>query len=328
MYAPFLRKNYYNRNSYIAIQNTSTETATIAVNYTDHNGVALPSARQTAQVPPYTTKIFYQNDNASLPAAFHGSAVITGTAPLAVIVNDANSGTSLSESGFESYNGFAAGATKVYLPKLTVNYYNYQSGVQIQNTGTAPATMTITYNYGGITATKTSPLIQPGRAWAAYLANKPASGLPEAMNGSGSAVVTSLQPMVAVVSERNESFGFEAITSGVTEDDSTSIVLFPKFDSQYYDYDGGIQIQNLGTTSTTLTATFSMQGRPDVQKTSPLIAPGSSDRWHGPNVGLGSGFVGAVVVTSSNSQKIAGVYTSRNTVLRGDTYSAYNGIAK
>jgi len=331
VYAPFLRKNYYGRNSYIAVQNTLDVTATVGVIYIDHNGTELTAAEESAELPPFTSKIFYQSDNSSLPAGFHGSAIIDGgTTPIAVLVNDANVGTSPLSSGFESYNGFNAssGATKLYLPKLTVNYYDYQSGFQIQNIGSTAATMTITYNFNGSTASKTSPLIQPGQAWTVFLANKSVSGLPSAMNGSGSAIVTSAQPMVAVVSERNDIYGFEVISSGVGEGSGSDVILFPKFDSQYYDYDGGIQVQNIGDAPTTLTAVFSMQGRTDVVKTSPVLAPGESFRWHGPNQGLGTGFVGAVVVTSSSGEPIAGIYTSRNTVLAGDTYSAYNGINK
>lgn len=325
VYTPFLRKNYYGRNSYIAVQNTTSTATTVNVKYIDHNGAEVTT--DSAEVPAYSTKIFYQNDNAALPNGFHGSSIITASQPIAVLVNDANSGGTAKEAGFESYTGFNSGSTKLYLPKLTVNYYDYQSGFQIQNVGTQPATMTITYNFNGITATRSSPVIQPGQAWSAFLANKPASGLPESMNGSGSAVVTSAQPMVAVVSERNDVYGFEVISAGVADGSGTSVVLFPKFDSQYYDYDGGIQIQNIGNAPTTLTAVFSMQGRPDVIKTSPEIAPGASYKWHGPDQGLGANFVGAVVVTSSG-QPIAGVYTSRNTVMSGDTYSAYNGINK
>lgn len=330
VYAPLLRKNFYQYNSYIAVQNTASTTATVAVNYTDSAGTAIPAARQTANVPPFSTKIFYQNDNTLLPNGFWGSAVITGTQPLATVINVAAAGSSAATAGFESYNGFGSGATKLYLPKLTVNYYGYQGGFTIQNTGNAPATMAITYRYGANVYTKVSPLIQPGQAWGVFLATTANSGLPGGLSGVGSGVVTSAQPMVAIVSERNDTYGIDFASQGVADGSGTSTVLIPKFDSRFYDYDGGIQIQNLGTTTTTLRATFSMQGRTDKVVTSPPVGPGSSYAWYGPNVvpALGNGFVGSVVVVSLNSQPIAGVYTSRNVVLTGDSAGAYNGIQK
>ncbi|MHB1357114.1 MAG: hypothetical protein ACYCZF_14190, partial [Anaerolineae bacterium] len=330
VYAPMLRKNYYQYNSYVAVQNTGNTTATVVMNYTDHTGAPIGPARDTVQVAPFSTKIFYQNDNLNLPDNFSGSAVITGTQPLAVIVNIAAAGSSVATAGFESYNGFSSGVNKLYLPKLSVNYYDYQGGFTIQNTGNAAATMTITYYYGTSVYTQVSPMIQPGQAWGVFLANTAKSGLPAGLSGSGSGVVESAQPMVAIVSERNDVYGFDFASQGVADGSGTSTVLFPKFDSLYYDYDGGIAIQNMGATTTTLRATFSMQGRADVVVDSAPVGPGGSARWHGPNVvpSLGAGFVGSVVVISLNSQPIAGVYTSRNVVLSGDSAGAYNGIQK
>ncbi|MHB9033115.1 MAG: hypothetical protein ACYC6L_08705 [Anaerolineae bacterium] len=323
VYAPFLRKAYYGRNSYIAVQNTADAAATVYLTYIDHNGSTVGTGN--ASVPAYSTRIFYQNDTA-LPTGFHGSAVITSTVPLAVLVNDANSGADASSSGFESYNGFSAGATKIYLPKLSVNYYSYDSGFQIQNVGNVEATMTITYTFGATNYTKTSPSILPGQAWTVFLGNRDASGIPVGVNGSASAIVTSLQPMVAVVSERNLVYGFEVISAGVADGSGTDTVIFPKFNSQYYDYESGIQVQNVGTAPTRMQATFSMAGHTDVIVTSDAIAPGASAKWHGPAQGLGPNWVGSVVVVSLDSQPIAGVLTDRNIVLKGDTYSSYNGI--
>jgi len=330
-FAPYLRKGYYGRNSYMAVQNTSGSEATVYVSYRDGSGAALPTAGETAVVPEYSTKIFYQDASANLPSGFYGSAVITSTAPLAVVVNNANESTSYQTSGFESYNGFSSGAakTKLYLPKLTINYYGYQTGFQIQNAGTVAATMAMSYTFGSTSYYKTSPSIEPGAAWSVYLANYPKSGLPEGLSGPGAAIVTSGQPMVGVVIENKSDLGYSAISSAVPDGSGSSTVLFPKFDRTYYDYNGGIQVQNLGTVATTLQATFSLAGRTDVTVTSDPVPPGGSAYWYGPNVsGLTEAFYGSVVVISLEDQPIAGVYTSKNGVKKGDSYTAYNGIQK
>lgn len=329
VYAPYLRKDYYGRNSYIAVQNTSGADATAYVTYRDATGAAITAANESAVIGAYSTKIFYQNDNTNLPAGFSGSAVITSTAPLAVVANNANAGTSVGTAGFESYNGFASsqGATKIFLPKLTVNYSDYQSSFTIQNAGTVAANMTITYTFGTNTWTKTSGLIQPGAAWSVYLATSSASGIPAGTSGPGSAVVTSSQPMVALVTEVKSTLGYSVISVGVADGQATDTVLFPKFDSEFSNYNSGIQIQNVGTTTTTVTLTFSKAGSPDVTK-SAQIGPGKSTAWYGPNLGLGAGWTGSVVAVSSGGVPIAGIHTNRNSALLGDTYTAYNGIAK
>lgn len=327
VYAPYLRKNYYDRNSYIAVQNTSDSAASITITYYKADGTQ--TATEQATISAYSTEIFHQNENANLDDGFHGSATIEGDAPLAVVVNNANAGTSTTSSGFESYNGMATGATTLYAPKLTVRYYDYQSSFTVQNMGTADATVTVNYDYGGTPYTHTSGPIAPGASWPVYLAAEAQSNLPATLSGSGSAVITSDQPLVGIVTEVNEALGYAVIWNAIPGGSGTDTILFPKFDRTYYDYNGGIQIQNIGTQDTTLTAVFSQSGRADVTVVSGPVAPGASTFWYAPNVqDLTENFSGSVVVVSSNGQPIAGVYTSRNDILTGDSYSAYNGIQK
>ena len=327
-YAPYLRKNYYGRNSYIAVQNTTGSTVNVTITYYNASGTEVDT--DTAAITAYSSQIFYQDMNGDLPDNYFGSAIVEGDGNIAVVVNNANAGTDVTTSGFESYNGFAAGATKLYMPKLTVNYYDYQSGFTVQNISTSAANMSITYTYGGNTYTKASPSIAAGAAWSVYLANSPVSGLPAGIVGSGSAIVTSDQPVVGVVTEVNDAAGFSVVWSAIADGSASDTVLYPKFDRAYYNYDGGIQIQNVGTTDTVLTATWSQTGLADVTKTSGTLAPGESTFWYGPDVaGLSSNFYGSVVVVSQSGSAIAGVYTSRNgDTSLGDTYSAYNGIQR
>ncbi len=323
VYAPYLRKNYSGRNSYIAVQNTSAESATVTITYRDNTGAEVAAARETATLSAYSTKIFYQNENAGLPNGFYGSAVINGTQPLAVVVNNANDGTRWDRSQFESYNGLTQSSTKLWIPKITANYSGYNTGLTIQNVGTAAATMELVSTFGNLT----SPLIQPGAAWAVYLP----SAFPSA-SGGGSATVTSSQPMVGVVTENKQEKGYGVVWSMIPDGSGTTTVLFPKFDRNYSGYNGGIQVQNIGTAPTRMQATFSKPGMTDLSITSPAPIPaGGSWSIYGPSVpGLPDGFNGSVTVVSLDGQPIAGIYTSKNDLPTavGDYYSAYNGINK
>lgn len=324
VYAPYLRKNYSGRNSYIAVQNTSTVAATVSITYRDNTGAVVSAATQTATLSPTTTMIFYQDSNAGLPNGFFGSAVVTGSQPLAVVVNNANDGTSWSRSQFESYNGLIQGATKLWVPKITANFSGYNTGLTIQNVGTAAATMQLVSTYGNLT----SPAIQPGAAWSIYLP----SAFPSAST-AGSATVTSSQPMVGVVTENKQEKGYGVVWSMIPDGTGTVTVLFPKFDRNFSGYNGGIQIQNIGSAPTRMQVTFS-GGNLVTDLTPPAsgyIAAGSSWTLYGPNVsGLPDGFFGSVTVVSLDGQPIAGVYTSKNdnATAMGDYYSAYNGIQK
>ena len=326
VFAPYLRKHFYGRNSYVAIQNTSDQQASVTVTYYDgQTGDQIAAATETWTIPAFTTKISYQDANNDLPSGFSGSAVIAGNQPLAVVVNNANAGTDVDTSGFESYNGLATGSTTLYLPKLTVNYYGYQSSFTVQNVGDAPADVTVTYTFGGDTYTQTRTGLAPNAAWAVYLATQ--STLPDGLVGAGAAVVTSNQPLVGLVTEVRREMGYAVISSAVAQGTATNAVLFPKFTYEYYNYSGGIQIQNISDQATTVTLVFSQAGRADVT-VSTSIPAGQSASWFGTHVpGLTQDFNGSVTAVS-DGQPIAGIYTERNNLQPGDTYVAYNGIQK
>jgi hypothetical protein len=334
LYAPYLRKAYYGYNSLIAVQNTTNAPADVSVMYYDHTGVMVDT--ETAQIPAFSNQIFYQDANADLPANFHGSAVIDGgSAPLAAVVNNAAAGNEadVTTAGYESYNAFTGGAALVYVPKVTVNYYDYQSGLTIQNIGNAPTSVRVDYKFGANNYTKTSPSpVQPNTSWGIFLANESVSGIPTGTTGSGSATVTSLdgQPVVVLVSERNDVTGYSVTWSGFADGSGAPSILFPKFDRTYYDYNGGVQIQNLGTQACMVCGTWSPVGGGDVNP--PClgpVAPGASVQWFGPNVaGLPDNSTSGVVIYSDNGEPLAGLYNFRNEVLAGDSGGAYNSMSK
>ncbi|MGZ4059983.1 MAG: hypothetical protein ACXVPU_13195, partial [Bacteroidia bacterium] len=68
------------------VQNAGANTVTVNLSYIDRYGVAV-SANETADIPGYSNKVFYQSDNTNLPANFLGAAKIVGTSEIAVIVN-------------------------------------------------------------------------------------------------------------------------------------------------------------------------------------------------------------------------------------------------
>jgi hypothetical protein len=335
VFAPYLRRNRYDYDSYMAIQNTSGTAATVNITYKELEGSTVPGSPQVLSIPAYATHIVYLNEVGILSDGFRGTAVITGTQPLAVIINAYDRrGTTGTTSGFESYNGFHVGSQQLFLPKLDVNYSGgYQSGINIQNIGNSPATMQITYDIQGNTYQKMSPVIQPGSAWQIYLAAESQSGIPAGTVGSGSAVVTSDQFIVATSSNANTNLGHDFIYNAIPEGASTGTLLFPKFEKRYtadLSWNGGIQVQNLANTATRFLVTYSGSTLgSDLSFWTDTIPGGASYRAYGPNVvGLPDNFAGAVVVVSENGNPIAGVYTGRHETKLGDSVNCYNSIPK
>jgi len=333
LYFPQLMKEYYGWNSYIAVQNTASSSASVTVQYYSSTGTLVATDVQT--VGPYTTYIFRQSENTSLSNGFVGSAKVTGTQELAGICNFYNSENTYIEAQFHSYNAFSGGATLLNVPRVVKDYYDYQSGLTVQNVGTSATTVTVTYYFGGTAYTQTSPSIDPNAAWGVYLGNEAA--LPATMagvNGTGSAKIESSgQPVVAIVNEDNRNVGFGVTYNAFLSGEETTSVLFPQVTAKFYGYCGGIQIQNVGTSTANLTITYSMSGRADVTK-SGTAEPGQSYSAFAANEGLGDDFNGSVVVTSN--QPIVGIanmaYRSdvdgRYGTKYGDSMTTNNGINK
>jgi hypothetical protein len=329
LYAPYLRKAYYGYNSYIAVQNTSNAPADVTVNYYSTAGAMVATESET--IPAFSNQIFYQDANGDLPAGFYGSAVIDGDGtPLAAVVNNAAAGNDadVTTAGFESYNAFTGGATKVYVPKLSLNYYDYQSGLSIQNIGAAATNVTVEYTFNNTPYVVGPYSVDPNTSKSIFLAS---SDLPGTVAGSGSAVVTSDgEPVVVLVSERNDVSGYSVVWNGFADGSGASSILYPKFDREYYNYNGGIQIQNVGDQACQICATWSPAGTgSDVNECQGPVEPGASAFWYGPNVGgLVDDWTGSVVVYSDNGEELAGVYTGVADALTGDSGSAYNAITQ
>jgi len=167
--------------------------------------------------------------------------------------------------------------------------------------------------------------------------------------GSGSAVVeSSSQPIVAIVNIDYRAYvgslanseGRGATYNAFLEGEATNTVFFSQVASRYYGYCGGIQIQNVGSSTATVTATFSASGFSDVT-VSASVAPGASVQWYAPNVTLSGSdpylqWNGSVVVTTDEGDLIVGVANNsvrvdtdtRYAVNYGDNYSEYNGVNK
>jgi len=258
LYFTQVMKNYWGWNSYMAIQNTSGFDAQVTVRYynsTDGGHVA--GADSTITIKPNTTYVVRQEDaniSAPAPGGWGGSAVVESTngALLAGVANFYNQGTNKDNAQFHSYNPFTRGATKLFVPRLVKDFYDYQGGLTIQNVGTASTNVTITYYFGGQTYSQTLNNIQPNAAKILYMPD--VSALAGVM-GAGSAVVESSgQPIVAIVNEDNRvgaairtHEGRGSTYNAILDGDATNAVFFSQVTSMFYGYSSGVQVQNVGT---------------------------------------------------------------------------------
>ena len=310
MMAPIIFKNYGGGNwtTRLAVQNAGSAITHVTVTYHGAGG----TWTEEADIPLGARHTFDQAFS-PIPDGFVGSAVVTSDGqPLAVVVNE------ISPSGMAlSYTGFSAGATNITAPLLFKNYNDWNTGLQVQNMGTATANVEVTYYWAGGTCTENAT-IEPGASHTFY---QPANTcLPDGFVGS--AVVTSDQPVVAIVNEVNYARGtgmsYNTLSGGTTTVNAP--LLFKNFNN----WNTGLQVQNVGTAATHATVTYYGAGGTWTEEAD--IEPGASHTFYQPaNPSLPDGFVGSAVV-ESDGQPIVAVINETNYARSGDAAMSYTGI--
>lgn len=357
---------YAGYNWYTAYQvvNMSDDTAAnIDIDYYNSAGVVQTAAHKTfTAVPPGSSRLVMQfSDDPNLPPGNY-SAVISATQPVAVIANQqlvsSTSTTYNPVPPFSSYSGQSDGGAKVTLPAVMYNWYNYYTDLYIMNVGGGTAnTVSISYIPGSLNGQQTgaSGVVDSPNSIPQYatltksqqsMTNLGAPSGTYAGRFIGSAVVTSDQPIIAVVNEQNTHDYKLMSYNGFTDEGSTSINL-PAVLRGWYGYYTNITIANPSSSTTahiTITYTPGAGSVPAAGSTSDpfsvdySIAPQTSlNRYDGPTGTTVADsdmvtaphaftqFYGSAVVTSSDVPVVALV--NEEAVATGDDQAgSYNGI--
>lgn len=230
MSVPIAMRQFYGFDTEISVQNASGGTVDVTVDYYDANGNLVTAAQETvSDLAMGAVHRFNQADNANLGTGFNGSASVSATGNVVVVIN---------QNGHDqqnSFNGFTAGSETVYIPSVLEDFYGFVTAVQVQNVGSAQTRARVTYSDGII---QTSGYIQPNQSTFFYSWLEGHSA-----NFNGSATITSLdsQNLVAVVniSDGAQSSAYNGFAGG-----STQFVL-PSVLRNFYDYSSSIQLQNV-----------------------------------------------------------------------------------
>lgn len=337
LYATQLMKALGGWNSYCAVQNTGVDEATVTVTYYDSTGAVLDSDSQ--QIASEGSYIFDQSTDPELPSGEMLSAKFESDVdhPLAAICNFYNSGASASSMQFHSYNPMSAGGSTLYIPRVVKDYANYQSGLKVQNIGTVPVSVTVSYNIEGTPYQQISPEFGPGQSWGPYMGNEVV--LPPSMagvSGSGSAVVDVNNPgsgklIIATVNEDNRvsPAGRGATYEAAVVEDASYTLVFAQVTSEFFGYASGLQVMKVVSGTANCNAHWSASGNvsafdqpftltdgnPDWKQFAPAapgMVPGNSN----------DDYNGSVTVTCTGA-KVVGIV---NMSFRGDVDNRYGGL--
>jgi hypothetical protein len=284
------------------IQNLGTSQAGVSVTYYDGTGAAY--AGPSWNIDGGSSVVWTQFDDTSLPPGQY-SAVIESSEEIATVVNQQllpNGATAFTPiAPFSSYGGFTGGADEVILPSIMHNWFGYYTEFFVQNVGSGPADVDITYIPGvmesetagasGVTDSATIPVFASESFSQEELT---ALGAPSgAWSGRflGSAVVTSDEPIAVVVNQhqvpQRKLFTYNGFAEGADS------VAAPTYMRGHYGYYASLTIANPSSTAdahvdiaytadNTYSAPASLQG--DTVNAGPFtISPGTAlVRYDGP----------------------------------------------
>lgn len=148
------------------------------------------AATQTDVLPAGGTKT-YSGSSMAVPAGFAGSLTVNADRPVRLLVNQQPVGVAPS-----SYAGQQSPASTIELPFVPRQQNGWNAALYLQNSGTAPATASVTfYAAGSAVASRTGLRIPAGGQYVLDLAVVSELGNP----WSGRAVITSDLPLVAII---------------------------------------------------------------------------------------------------------------------------------
>lgn len=295
-------------NTGFQVANLSDSTANITIQYVNQNGTTNATVNDTVSANSSNTYFPIGAD-----AGFNGSVVISSDQPVAAIVNVLGDGFAFGGS----YESFSEGAQSVSLPLIMKGNFGFDTWFNVQNTGTENAVVTVSYaDTNNCTETAT---IAPGAAATFNQATN--NCIP---NGYvGAATVTSVgAPVVASALQVGPTtlFAYNAFTGG-SEDP-----VMPLVQGNNFGYFTGIQVQNVGNTSTNVTVSYAPGSAGTACNQTETIAAGASATFLDcASMSLPTFIGGASVTTNSASQPLVAIVNQLNIPQgKGAAYNAFD----
>jgi hypothetical protein len=337
-------KNVFNTNSKFSIQNADTGAIDITLNFFNADNPSAPAIVVTeSNIPQGAAKYYDMATLGAISAAtFNGSATVTavrtGTTTPANIVGSVLElglgGSAVNDA--KAFEGVTGGSRPIFMATALCNVFGgTNTAYAVQNTGTSPANVTVTYSSG----TNEAATLQPGtkKSFLGCTVN-PA-------NFSGAATITSDVDIVVI----GKVFGGNLATAFLGEKVGSPKLALPYVRwASDANFNSGerqrtfIAIQNVGTTAVnnviveyrdkngTVVGTHTIASiAPGAKANSRAIDAGNTPQlidFGGPEANPGGGFGGAVTIRADGAQLVA-IARVQSKVGAVQVAEDYNGVA-
>ena len=332
------------------LQNLSdTETAVITITYINPDGTTYTSIQDT--IPANSAQTYFplhnlpsnhQNETITadpslgtnslyfpfqVSANFDGAIIVTANQPLAGITNILGDGLDYGAS----YEGFNIGSETVNLPLIMKSGSGFHTKFSVQNTGSEPTNVTITYSDANCPETITT--LQPGAA--ARIDQSTNACLSGGYVGAATLTADPNQSIVATVLEVGPDtlFAYNGFTTGSP---NPAIPLISFNGSGFIT---GIQLQNTGTSPTDVTLNYNpIPGVGIACSETKTVNPGQSATFalyaftfpNDPNPGtndcsFGAMFVGSGLFTQTGNEPLVAISNQLNIAAgKGASFNGFN----
>ncbi len=280
--------------SEITCTNPDTSNALLSlVHYPENSTAATIYEDPTPRSPGASVVYYLPNGGGGAPTSLSGSTYVNSDSRIScyqkTVRTDGPIGTTGTPARIGEANGlrvYTDSADTLYVPQVMRNFAStWNSYISIQNMGLTDASVTVAYTKRtGSAANANENITIPARSSRVlYQANN--LSLPTDDNGGfmGSAIITTASTgsrrIVASVAfynsaniyQNSQFHSYNAFNGGATK------LVVPRFVRNYYGFNSGISIQNLGNSSITVNIAFTFPSIPNgtYNFTSPLIAPGA-----------------------------------------------------
>jgi hypothetical protein len=302
VYLPQYFNNHSGWYSTAWVQNTGSAATTVTAYYYNLSGGQVGS--QSHNIAPGATYGF--TPPAGIPST--GSMRLTASQPLAAVLEARKA--SPAQSGV--VNGSSGGRNSLRAPLIMRSYGGWTTGLVVQNIGSSPADIDVAYYDSGGNPVGAGDHATGVPRWASQSFYPPAVG-----DGFlGSAVVTSAQPLVALVNELDSSG--QRLLNHCAFDRGVPTLYLPLVENNNGGWTSGIIVQNTVGSAHTVSVTYYNSNGGLVGTQSLSNIPPYAQRFFVPAVPSGSAYSAVL----SSSKRFAVVV---NEVKEGVGGMSYNG---
>jgi len=293
LHFPAVKYSYYGRTGRLHIFNPDSTSVTITPRFRQADNGGAEITCSNISIPAGGRVVYHPASCSGTASARYYGVRLSANAPIAAIITEDDDAT---RTYAATSNAFNAGSTIVYVPMAKSNYGGNNSGIAVQNVGSSSANVTVTFydtdsssiwqaSYNNLAAHSTHAFYLP-------------SILPTGQLVSAR-ITSSGPPIAATVYEAKSGTQWFMQYNAFLGGSKAVVMPYVYKEARGAQWNSGIQAQNVGSASTTITLQYYSTNGTLVASEAQTCDSYESVNFYAPtNPSLPLGFIGSAVITA------------------------------